>query len=154
VEESIIKLINEAFMLEKQDIRTIPSLTLAYLGDCIYELTIRTLLVGRKIMHVSDLSRTATGLVRASAQKAMFHSIEDALSEEEMSVFKRGRNVRSSTTAKSATVGDYRIATGFEALLGYLYLSERYSRITELVKLGLDRSGLLDTGVPVRREGK
>lgn len=123
--------------LDRKDVNAMPALTLAYLGDCIYELVIRTMLVEKGITHVSELNRAAVGLVRASAQKDMFFAIEDVLSEEEMSVFKRGRNVKSSSCPKNASVTDYHTATGFEALMGYLYLKGRYERLIELIGIGM-----------------
>lgn len=123
--------------LDRKDVNAMPALTLAYLGDCIYELVIRTMLVEKGITHVSELNKAAVGLVRASAQKDMFFAIEDVLSEEEMSVFKRGRNVKSSSCPKNASVTDYHTATGFEALMGYLYLKGRYERLIELIGIGM-----------------
>lgn len=130
--------VKKTFGLEGRDIRTLPGLTLAYLGDCIYELTIRTMLVEEGMMHVSELNKAASGYAKAAAQCAMFRAVEELLTEEEMAVFKRGRNVKSSSTAKNATVADYRNATGYEALMGFLYLEGRTDRILELVKIGAD----------------
>lgn len=131
--------------LKGKDVRTLPGLTLAYLGDCIYELVIRTMLVEQGMMHVSELNKVASSFAKASAQCAMFRAVEDKLSEEEMAAFKRGRNVKSSSTAKNATVADYRVATGYEALLGYLYLLNRFDRVLELVKLGVEAREKKDT---------
>lgn len=123
--------------LETKDVRQIPALTLAYLGDAVYEIVIRTMLVEQGIMHVSDLNKAAVGYVRAAAQKDLFKTIEPSLTEEELAAFRRGRNVKSNSCAKNASVTDYRIATGFEAMVGYLYLIGNMARITELVRLGL-----------------
>lgn len=123
--------------LEKTDVRGVPALTLAYLGDAVYEIVIRTMLVEKGMMHVGDLNKAAVGYVRAEAQKNLFKALEQELSEEETAAFKRGRNVKSNGCAKNASITDYRIATGFEALVGYLYLSGRMERIVELVKIGL-----------------
>ncbi len=133
---NIAEAITEAFGLVGRDIRQVPALTLAYLGDCIYELVIRTMLVERGLSHVSDLSKASVGYVKATAQKGIMMKIEPLLTEEELAAFKRGRNVKSSSSAKNASITDYRIATGFEALLGYLYLMGRLDRILELVKEG------------------
>ena len=136
-------LILQASSIPKQneqikDIRQVPALTLAYLGDSIYELVIRTTLVESGMSHVDSLNRRASGYAKAPTQAKLFHIIELELSEEEVSYFKRGRNAKSGSVAKSGTVADYRIATGFEALLGFLYLSGRIDRILELVKKGMD----------------
>ena len=122
----------------QQDIRTYSPLTLAYIGDAIYDLVIRTLLVGRGNAPVNTLHRQASSMVKAEAQKASLRQIEPLLTEEEQSVYRRGRNAKSYTTAKNASVGDYRIATGFEALLGYLYLTGQTERLLYLVKAGLN----------------
>lgn len=120
--------------LEEKDPKTLPGLTLAYIGDCIFELVVRTTLVETGLTHVSELNKKSSSIVKAAAQAELLHSIEDKLTDEEMAVFKRGRNVKSSSTAKNASVIDYRVATGFEALMGYLYLSKKMDRILELCK--------------------
>lgn len=125
--------------LNKLDLRTFSPLTLAYIGDCIYEVVIRTILVHDGNAPVNKLHKRASNLVKASAQKEIYQKIREELTEEEMSVFKRGRNAKSFTSAKNATIGEYRIATGFEALMGYLYLDNRMNRLIELVKKGLEK---------------
>lgn len=131
--------LEEHLGLNKLDLRTFSPLTLAYIGDCIYEIVIRTILVHDGNAPVNKLHKRASNLVKASAQKEIFNKIRDELTEEEMSVFKRGRNAKSFTSAKNATIGEYRIATGFEALMGYLYLDNRMNRLIELVKKGLEK---------------
>lgn len=135
--ETCLSDFKEKFHLEDWDLRTYSPLTLAYIGDGVYEMVIRTILVKRGNCPVNQLHRQASSLVKASAQSAMMEVIEPMLSEEEHSVYKRGRNAHSATMAKHATMGDYRRATGFEALMGYLYLKEDFARITELVHAGL-----------------
>lgn len=98
---------------------------------------IRTYLLGKGNMPVNKLNRMADGLVRAKAQSDMMDVIEPMLDEEEHAVYKRGRNAKSYTKAKNATVADYRRATGFEALMGYLYLQGRYVRMVELIRAGI-----------------
>ncbi len=122
-----------AFNLDRKDPRTIPGLTLAYLGDCIYELIIRSMLVEQGIMHVSELNKAAVSHVRAGAQAKLMQSIEGKLTEDETAVYHRGRNVKSASVPKNASVAEYRIATGFEALMGYLYLKGETGRIFELL---------------------
>ncbi len=123
-----------AFNLDRKDPRTIPGLTLAYLGDCIYELIIRSMLVEQGIMHVSDLNKAAVAHVRAGAQAKLMQSIEGKLTEDETAVYHRGRNAKSASIPKNASVAEYRTATGFEALMGYLYLKGETGRILELLK--------------------
>ena len=126
--------------LVKKDPRTIPGLTLAYLGDCIYELIIRSMLVEQGIMHVSDLNKAAVAHVRAGAQAKLMQEIEPKLSEDELAVYHRGRNAKSASIPKNASVAEYRTATGFEALMGYLYLQGRLDRILELIT-GTEQDG-------------
>lgn len=128
---------HEAFHLEDKDLRTYSPLTLAYIGDGVYELVIRTVLVKKGNCPVNQLHRKASSLVKAASQSAMMEFIEPMLTEEEHSVYKRGRNAHSPTMAKHATMADYRRATGFEALMGYLYLKEDFGRIVELVRAGI-----------------
>ena len=87
--------------------------------------------------QVNKLNQRANRLVKASAQSEMIEKLKPHLTEEEMAVFKRGRNAKSYTMAKNATMSDYRRATGFEALMGYLYLTEQWERMLELIKLGM-----------------
>ncbi|MBR4724196.1 MAG: ribonuclease III [Lachnospiraceae bacterium] len=145
-ENYYLRQITESFGLGQKDVNAMPALTLAYLGDCIYELVIRTMLVERGITHVSELNKAAVKYVRASAQKDLFFAIEDELDEEETAVYKRGRNVKSSSCPKNASVADYHTATGFEALMGYLYAKGRNERLLELVSSGIGRlEGQKDT---------
>ncbi len=135
--EASLKKFKELFELEDTDIRTYSPLTLAYIGDAIYELVIRTILVEKGNTQVNKLHQRASKLVKASAQSAIIEKLKPHLTEEEMSVFKRGRNAKSFTMAKNATMSDYRRATGFEALMGYLYLTEQWDRMLELIKIGI-----------------
>ena len=118
----------------EKDLRLVPVLSLAYLGDTIFDLYMRTLAVRVKNLNATDAHRYATKYVKAAAQARMADHIETLLSDEELAVFKRGRNAKSASLAKNATVGDYRKATGFEALLGWLYLSGDTERILELCR--------------------
>lgn len=132
----------ELFQLEDRDLRTYSPLTLAYIGDGIYELAIRTILVKKGNCPVNQLHKRASSLVKASAQSAMMERLEPLLTEEEHSVYKRGRNAHSPTMAKHASMSDYRRATGFEALMGYLYLKEDYTRMVTLIRLGIGEDTL------------
>lgn len=119
------------------DIRTYSPLVLAYIGDAVYEVIIRTKIVSKGNAPVNKLHNQSSQLVKAQTQAAIMKAIEHILTEEELKIYKRGRNAKSTTSAKNATVGEYRIATGFEALIGYLYLQEEYVRIIDIVKKGL-----------------
>ncbi len=136
--EESIKYLKEQFHLGQQDIRTYSPLTLAYIGDGVYELVIRTYLVEQGNCPVNQLHRRASRLVKASAQSAMIEALEPHLTQEELQVYKRGRNAHSVTMAKNASMVDYRRATGFEAVMGYLYLKEDWKRMIDLVKIGLE----------------
>lgn len=137
-----LSLLKELFQLEDRDLRTYSPLTLAYIGDGVYELVIRTILVKKGNCPVNQLHRKASSLVKAAAQSRMMEILEPELSEEEHSVYKRGRNAHSPTMAKHATMADYRRATGFEALMGYLYLKEDYARMLELIRMGIGEEEL------------
>ena len=136
METNLIQL-KELFHLEDQDLRSYSPLTLAYIGDGVYELIIRTILVKKGNCPVNRLHKKASSLVKAGAQSAIMEVIEEKLTPEELSVYRRGRNAHSPTMAKHATMADYRRATGFEALMGYLYLKDDFSRIIELVRAGI-----------------
>ncbi len=137
VELGWMEALSQAFQLEDVDIRTYSPLTLAYMGDGVYELIIRTILVKRGNCPVNKLHRQASALVRAGAQSKMMEALEPMLTQEENRIYKRGRNAHPSTMAKNATMGDYRRATGFEALMGWLFLKGQKKRMVDLVKAGI-----------------
>ena len=116
-------------------------LTLAYMGDCAYEIVIRTLLVHKGNTHVDRLNKRASNLAKAATQSQIIGVIQDSLTEEELTIYKRGRNAKSYTSAKNASINDYRRATGFEALVGWLYLKGEFGRMTELIRLGFEGIG-------------
>ncbi len=111
------------------------SAALAYLGDCVIEGCVREHLVRSGISHSAELNARALEFVRASAQAEAVKNILPLLSEEENAVFRRGRNIGHTNTPKSATMGQYRAATGMEALFGFLHLEKRTDRIAELFAL-------------------
>lgn len=141
MEESISLLgkLQKEFLCEKIDLRTYSPLTLAFLGDCVFDLLIRTIIVERGNRAVESLHKRKSAVVKAQTQAKMADVLSETLSEEELAVYKRGRNAKSYSTAKNASVTDYRKATGFEALLGYLYLQDKEDRIIELVKYALQQ---------------
>ena len=128
----------ELFQLKEVDIKSYSPLTLAYIGDGIYDLIIRTLVINKGDKQVQKLHLETSALVNAGTQSKMMRVLQEHLSEEEHAVYKRGRNAKSVSPAKNQSVTDYRRATGFEALLGYLYLKKDWERILTLVKIGLD----------------
>jgi len=137
--EASIKYLKEQFELGEVDIRTYSPLTLAYIGDGIYDLYIRTIVVGEGNCQANKLHKKVSALVKATKQSKMIKKIKDDLTEEERQVYKRGRNAKSNSVAKNASTADYRRATGFEAVMGYLYLTNQLERIVDLIKLGLTK---------------
>ena len=126
-------------MSEKIDAKRIySSLSLAYMGDGVYEAFIRSQLLKNGDMRVKDLHKKAKNYVSAKSQFLIFNEIEDKLTEEELSVYKRGRNTKVHTIAKNANANEYHVATGLEALIGYLYLSEKKERLEEILFLCYD----------------
>ena len=110
-------------------------LTLAFIGDAVWEIYVRSRIVNENPdMPVNKLNRLVIKFVKASGQCDAIHSIEESLTDDELSAYKRGRNAKSYTTAKNASLRDYRHATGFEALLGYVYLTGNDERLNELME--------------------
>lgn len=120
------------------DVRGYSPLTLAYIGDAVYELMIRTMVVTSANAPVNKLHKKSSLLAKAPAQSAMAEALQPVFTEEELAVYKRGRNAHSYTKAKNATTGDYRRATGFEAVFGYLYLKGDMRRVKELFRLAVE----------------
>ncbi|MBV7274490.1 Mini-ribonuclease 3 [Clostridium thailandense] len=120
----------------KADARQINPLVLAFIGDAIYEVFVRTYLVDRnRDMSVHKLHVKAIEFVKAHAQSEFIKKIEEELNEEEIYFFKRGRNSKSGTVPKNADVQEYRTATGFETLIGFLYITEQNERLNYLLEL-------------------
>lgn len=116
-------------------------LTLAYIGDAVYEIYVRTRVIEEhENMPPNKLHRISTTFVKAKAQTNSINALLPYLTEEERDIFKRGRNAKSYTKAKNADTGDYRKATGFETLIGYLYLDERTDRLNELMQIAYDNA--------------
>lgn len=123
--------------LDEVDLREYSPLVLAYIGDDIYDLVIRTMLVKKQNCQVQKLHKRASALVKAQKQAEMIEKLMPHLTEDEIRIYKRGRNAKSYSKAKNASTLDYRKATGFEALMGYLYLKKDMKRIIDLVYIGL-----------------
>lgn len=143
MEENIKDYIREKLELKETEASSFSPLVLAYMGDCVYEIFIRTKIVNAGNMQVNKMHKQSASLVKASAQTQMMHLIMEELTDEEMRIFKRGRNAQSKTMAKNATMSDYRTATGFESLIGYLYLDGQEKRLVDLISLGLEKMGVL-----------
>ena len=127
----------EIQMTEDQ-LRGISSIGLAHMGDAVFELLVRSFLCASGKALNGNLHRATVDLVCAPAQAARAERMLPLLTEEEADIYRRGRNAKSPTMAKNATMSDYRKATGFEALMGWLYLQDEFERLVELVKTGVD----------------
>lgn len=141
MEKGIDAYIREQFDIKEVDIRTYSPLTLAYIGDGIFDLVIRSIVVGRGNTRANELHHRTSHIVKAHTQAEMAEKLLPVLTETENDIYRRGRNAKSPTMAKNATMSDYRKATGFEALMGYLYLTDQFERIVSLVKEGLAAIG-------------
>ncbi|MCD7818595.1 MAG: ribonuclease III [Lachnospiraceae bacterium] len=133
--------LDETFGLPSRDWKQYSPLTLAYIGDAAYELVIRTIYVKRENIQPQKLHRKVTDCVKAKAQAAMMEALLPELNEEEKAIYRRGRNSKPYTKAKNATMREYLEATGFEALMGYLYLDGQFERMNELIAKGLNIEG-------------
>ena len=117
----------------EQEARNVSPVTLAFVGDAVYTLYVSEKLVLNHAYSTGTLQKLSSESVSAHGQNALLEKILPRLTENETAVFKRGRNAKKPTRSKSASVAEYNNSTGFEALLGYLYLTGNYSRIEELL---------------------
>ncbi|MDE6531460.1 MAG: ribonuclease III [Lachnospiraceae bacterium] len=153
-EENILQQMKEKFQLGEQELNSYSPLVLAYMGDCVYELIVRTILVEQRNCPVRKLHKKATDYVKAKTQADLIMAVLEDLTEEEKDVYRRGRNAKSHTVPKNASLGDYRKATGMEAVIGYLYLKKDMERVLELVKRGWERTGLWGMQQDVEDDGE
>ena len=139
-ELDLYSFISAKLNLEHKGPEELSSLALAFIGDAVYELVLRSKVISDFNRSVKELNYYDSALAKAPTQSDIIKKLlsENALSEEEEAVFKRGRNAKSNTSAKNATIGQYRDATGFEALIGHLYLKGDLDRILELADFGFD----------------
>ncbi len=142
--ETLLEYYKASMQMNEMDAKQYSPLVLAYIGDAVYELMVRAKVVNGGNSSVNKLHKHSARLVCAQAQAKLIKLLEADLSQEELAVFKLGRNAKSVSLAKNASVTDYRFATGFEALVGWLFLSEQFGRLIELVCLGLTRIGELE----------
>ena len=136
--KSFTESLDETFRLSDKDWKMYSPLTLAYIGDAVYELIVRTIYVKQANCQTQKLHQRVTAYVSAKAQAKMAAALQPLLTEEEAGVFRRGRNSKPYTKAKNASMEEYLAATGLEALVGYLYLKREYARLNELVARGLE----------------
>lgn len=138
MEKGIEAYIKEQFHLPDVDIKSYSPLALAYIGDSIFDLIIRTIVVGKGNTKASQLHKRTSQVVKASAQSQMVERLLPLMTQEEETIYKRGRNAKSPTMAKNATMAEYRRATGLEALMGFLYLDNQFERIVELIQTAMN----------------
>ncbi|MCM1387166.1 MAG: ribonuclease III [Bacillus sp. (in: Bacteria)] len=144
MEESIgiLEAIKLKFDCKEVDIKTYSPLTLAYIGDAVYDLIIRSIVVERANRPANSLHKIVIRYVNAKTQARMIEAVEEELSEEEAAIYHRGRNAKSYTHAKNASIAEYRKATGLEALFGYLYLQNRMDRLLALIETAFEKIGM------------
>lgn len=130
--------IDEVLNLKEVDVNSYSPLVLAFIGDCVFDLVIKTMIINRGNKQVHKLHEETSAYVQAATQSKMMREMQNHLTEEEHSIYRRGRNAKSVSPAKNQSITDYRRATGFEALIGFLYLTKQYKRLMDLVKIGLD----------------
>ena len=141
--DNMLSQIRAAFGGGGVDIRTYSPLTFAYIGDAVYEIIMRTIVVDTGQRAVEELHRHTIKLVCAQTQAAMAEALyDDFMTEEEQAIYRRGKNAKINSPAKNASLADYKKATGLEAVCGYLFLGGRSERAIELVKKGIELLGI------------
>lgn len=142
-ERSMLSQIHKEFGSGGVDIRTYSPLTLAYIGDAVFEIIIRTLIVEKGQRAANTLHRHTTKIVCAQTQAKMIEAVYESLTEEEQEVYRRGKNTKTNYSAKNASLSDYHKATGFEALCGYLFLKDNMERITQIIGQSLEEAQII-----------
>lgn len=140
---SLLEEIHSFFPTEKRDIRSFSPLALAYLGDAVFEIIIRTLVTEKAKGPVKKFHAKSSSLVNAKSQAMLVNAMLDDLTEEEMAAFRHGRNAKASSVAKNADIHDYRNATGLESLFGYLYLTGQTNRALELLEHAMQKTNTI-----------
>lgn len=135
---SMLSQIHREFGGGEVDLRTYSPLTLAYIGDAVFEIIIRTLIVEKGQRAANTLHKHTTKIVCAQTQAKMIDAVYESLTEEEQDIYRRGKNTKIHSSAKNASLSDYRKATGFEALCGYLFLKDDTVRITSIIRQALE----------------
>lgn len=136
--EETIQNMRKDFDIKPMDVMNLQPLVLAYIGDAVYEVYIRTMLVVNNKSNVNMLHKMSVKYVKAKSQADIVHRVNDRLTADEQDIVRRGRNAKSATVPKHADVTDYRYSTGFEALIGYLYLTNNYERLMEILRLAIE----------------
>ncbi|MCQ2519134.1 MAG: ribonuclease III [Lachnospiraceae bacterium] len=139
---NILDIVNEKFELDNKKPEEITPLMLAYIGDAVYEVVSRTIVMSGGNRPINQVHRDNTKIVNATTQARMAEVLMDVFDEAEASQYRRGKNAKSQTSAKNSSLADYRKATGLEAVIGYLYLKGNNDRLIELINTGFEKLGL------------
>jgi ribonuclease-3 family protein len=137
--QDFIEYFNNSFNIKNINPRQYSPLVLAYIGDSVFDLIIKSKVINDGNAPVNKLHRKTSNYVKASAQAQLFREIEDLLTEEVIRIYKRGRYAKSGTVPKNADLMDYKMATGLEALIGFLYLNKKFERIIDLIVKGVNK---------------
>lgn len=126
--------------IDINNVNLINPLVLAYIGDSVFEVYVRTKVVNDGMLKTNKLHRLSTEYVKAKAQAEALIRISENLTEDELNIVRRGKNANSNTIPKNADVADYKKATALEALIGYLFLSNKLERLDEIIALILNKN--------------
>ena len=132
--------IRKRYHIPEADLNTFSPLTFAYIGDAVFDIVIRSIVVAQGNTAVNKMHKHSASIVCAASQAAILDSLTGDLDEEEADIVRRGRNAKPKNTAKNASLADYRNATAFETLIGYLYMSGKTKRMQDLIRWGLERT--------------
>ncbi len=141
MQKEFFEKISDKMNLTTEELNQLSPLVLAYIGDSVYELLIRTYTVSNnEKLSVNKLHKVSIGFVKAHAQSDVVHELMDSLREDELNIVRRGRNSKSGTVPKNADLMEYKYATGFESLIGYLYLKKDFDRLMEIFEMAINAS--------------
>lgn len=138
--DDFFRKISSELPVKPGDLSTYSPLALAYVGDAVFDLYIRTLILSRGNAPVHKLHKQSVAFVKAKAQSDIIHKLLDRLDPDEQDAVRRGRNAKSGTAPKNTDIADYKYATGFETLLGYLYIRQDFDRLMEVLRLSTEQS--------------
>ena len=140
IEKPILLTVNEIFNSKEVRPNEYSPLALAFIGDSVFDLVIKSVIVEKANCQVNKLQNKTSKIVRATTQALIVDALKDELSKEEANIYRRGRNAKPYTKAKNASYSEYCKATGLEALVGYLYLKGDTERLVSLIKLGIENA--------------
>lgn len=141
MDKLFLETLQQMYIGGQGDPNQIPPLVLAYIGDAIHNLYVRQYLVSQSPSNVNQLHKLSVSFVSAHSQSKLIHHIYAHLTEREQYIIKRGRNAKSGSIPKNADVTEYKYATGFETLIGYLYYNQEFDRLLEILKRSVSETG-------------